>query len=185
MALLKMLRTMKSKLVILDANVIIDCHRNEVWKQIISSYEIYIPATIFYDEAKYFVSKNTDEKKDINLSQDKDHGKIKVIEAEISHIQNLKTFIKDDFFESIDPGEREAIALLKSGHYDDYVFCTGDKAAIRALTILDLSFQGISLEKLLKDASIKFEKFKPNYSESEFKKQQGKGLQEKNFLLKP
>lgn len=58
-----MLRTMKSKLVILDANVIIDCHRNDVWKQIISSYEIYIPATILYDEAKYFVSKNTEEKK--------------------------------------------------------------------------------------------------------------------------
>ncbi len=87
-----MLRTMKSKLVILDANIIIDCHRNDVWKQIISSYEIYIPATILYDEAKYFVSKNTEEKKEIDLSQDKSHGKIQVIEADISHVHLFDFF---------------------------------------------------------------------------------------------
>lgn len=159
-------------------------HRNGIWEKIISQYEIHVTATVANDEAVYFVSKDGQEKNPIRISEDAKHSKIKIIEAGADHFSALKEKVTDDFLNSIDPGELEAIALLYSGAYDDFKFCTGDKAAIRALTVFDLTFQGISLEKLLLEASLKFEKFPKNYSESEFKKQQGLGLQEKDFFLK-
>lgn len=175
---------MKLKLVILDANVIIDMHRNGIWENVISRYEIFVTGTVANDEVSYFVSKNNNQKVDISLKEYIDNSKIKVLEATDCHILSLKEKVKEDYFNSIDPGELEAIALLHSGEYLNFNFCTGDKAAIRALTVFDLTFQGVSLEMLLNNISMKFEGFSRNYSEAEFKKQQGLGLQEKDFCLK-
>ncbi len=175
---------MKSKLVILDANVIIDMHRNGIWNKIISLYEIYVPATVAEEEAVYFLSKDGQQRQEIKINKDIEESKIKVLEASVNDSLELKKKVKEDYYNSIDPGELEAIALLHSGEYDDFKFCTGDKAAIRALTMFDLTFQGISLEELLSDVSIKFEGFSNNYSQKEFKKQQGLGMQEKDLHLK-
>lgn len=48
--------------------------------------------------------------------------------------------------------ERDAITLLNSGNFDDYLFCSGDKSAIKAVAIINKTFNVISLEKLLKDS---------------------------------
>ncbi|MBP5296285.1 MAG: type II toxin-antitoxin system VapC family toxin [Bacteriovoracaceae bacterium] len=174
---------MKLKLVILDANVIIDLYRNGIWEKLISRYEVYVPSVVIRDEVIYFIGRDQ-QKKELNIRDDVKNGKIKIIAAKMDDYLRLKQKVIDDYYESLDPGELEAIALLYSGEYEDYKFCTGDKAAIRALTIFDLTFQGISLEKLLQDASIKFAGFAKNYSEQEFKKQQGLALQEKDLFLK-
>ena len=159
-------------------------HRNGIWERIISLYEIHVPSTVINDEAVYFISKDNCQKQDITINEDANNSRIKILEASINHILALQEKVTNDFFNSIDPGEREAIALLYSGDYEDYKFCTGDKAAIRALTVFDLTFQGISLEKLLTESSMKFKGFSKNYSEKEFKRQQGLGLQEKDSYLR-
>ncbi len=175
---------MKSKLVILDANVIIDMHRNKIWERVVSLYEVHIPSTVANDEAVYFISRDDNQKHAISLDSDITCKKVKILEATADDIKFLKDKVTDDYFNSIDPGELEAIALLLSGAYENFKFCTGDKAAIKALTVFDLTHQGISLEKLLSEVSIKLDGFPKNYSETEFKKQQGYGLQEKDFYLK-
>jgi len=173
----------KSKLVILDANVIIDMHRNKIWDRVVSLYAVHIPSIVASDEAVYFISRGDNQKHDINLGNDITSKRVRILEATADDIKLLKDKVTDDYFNSIDPGELEAIALLCSGAYENFKFCTGDKAAIKALTVFDLTHQGISLEKLLSEISIKLDGFSKNYSETEFKKQQGYGLQEKDFYL--
>ena len=50
----------------------------------------------------------------------------------------------------MDPGEREIIALLYGSKYDeDYLFCTADAPAVRALALIGRSDGGISFEEVL------------------------------------
>ncbi len=131
-----MLKAVRSKLVILDANVIIDMHRNAIWERIVSLYEVHVPSTVANDEAVYFISKDDHQQRDINLHNDITNNRIKILEATTDNIKTLKDKVTDDYFNSIDPGELEAIALLLNGDYDEFKFCTGDKAAIKALTLI-------------------------------------------------
>lgn len=56
------------------------------------------------------------------------------------------------FVKGLDAGERDAITILNSGSYDEHLFCSGDKSAIKAIAVINKSFNIISLEKLLKES---------------------------------
>jgi len=58
---------------------------------------------------------------------------------------------KEVFVKGLDAGERDAITILNSGKYDEHFFCSGDKSAIKALAVINKSFNAVSLEKLLRD----------------------------------
>lgn len=93
------------------------------------------------------------------------------------------TLVKPTFFPSIDPGEREALALLKNPNFKDYHFCTADALPIRLLSVLDLADRGVSLEKLLENVGVK-KKLPNHFTEEFFKKQLALGFQEKPLWLK-
>ena len=44
----------KPDLVILDANVVIDAHREDYWNPLVEKYKIHLPATVIRDEVHYF-----------------------------------------------------------------------------------------------------------------------------------
>lgn len=146
---------MKSRLVILDACVIIDAHVLGIWKQITSNYKIYIPSTVLHDEARYFEDRESGTLVSIDLQADLSSGIVEEIAADINDIFALKNIVTDRFLQTIDDGEIEAMAILKSGKYPDHQFCTGDARAIKALAVLSMGSQAISLEKLLADSRIK------------------------------
>jgi hypothetical protein len=170
-----------SKLIILDANVIIVAHRLGFWKKLVSHYKIHIPSTIIR-ESKYFED-TYGQRISINLSAEIESKSIIEIEANISDMHSLYKNFKSNFIESIDDGEKEALAILYSNHDTEFLFCTGDMRAICALAIMDLSGKGISLEKVLIQAGINKEIGK-HFSDSTFKWHLNKGFQEKDLHKK-
>jgi hypothetical protein len=92
--------------------------------------------------------------------------------------------VNENFFQALDPGELEALALLHSRQFPDFHFCTGDQAAIKAMSVLGLSSQALSFEKLLVSAGFITKGLHGSYSQDALQRRLAEGLIEKDFYLK-
>jgi hypothetical protein len=173
---------MKSKLVILDAVIIIEAHRLGIWNHLLSQFSVFIPGYILDNEVQYFKSKGGS-KIAIDLTSNTKNLKVHRLDAEPTDFAKLYQEFNQVFVDGIDNGEKEALALLNSGRYPEHKFCTSDGAAIKALSVLNLSFQGISLEELLQQSGKKYD-LKHNFCKSFYTKHLGHGLQDRDFLKK-
>jgi hypothetical protein len=152
-------------IVLLDADVIIDLHRFNVWNQIISKNKIYISSIIlrqevYYYEDYYGVKHNIELLKDVGT---------KFSELSAS-VEDLKEFLKQFdrvFEEELHSGEKEALKILQDNK--NMLFCTCDKAAIKAIALIGKREQGISFERLLKSSGIN-KKIEFKHTEKLFKK---------------
>ncbi len=168
----------KSDLVILDANIVIDAHREGYINPLVNGHQIHLPRTVVQDEAHFFA--DGVEKKSIRLTPLIQAGKIKVIEADIEDEKRLHSLVKSIYLSAFDPGEREALALLTNPQYKNFLFCTADRAAIKGLSILGMSQRGVSAEKLLVKIGDS-RKLKRNFTEDWFKKALQEGVDEKHL----
>jgi hypothetical protein len=152
-------------IVLLDADVIIDLHRFNVWNQIISKNKIYISSIILRQEV-YYYEDCYGLKHNIELIKDAGH---KFTEISVS-VEELKEFSKQFdrvFEEELHSGEKEALKILQDNK--NILFCTCDKAAIKAIALLGKREQGISFERLLKSSGIN-KKLEPKHAEKFFRK---------------
>ena len=143
-------RTTKPKCVLLDANVVIEAHRVAVWRNLLDQCQIMVPSTVVRDEALFYSCETDGIHEDIYLPKLVHDGRIIQLTATAEDLVNLYGTFDRVFVEGIDPGEAEALALLKSGKAPEAYFCTGDAPAIRALAMLGMSERGISMEMLLR-----------------------------------
>jgi len=126
------------KLVLLDADVIIDLFRLGLWNQVINNTSIVIPA-IISQESYYYLDKNGIRKYiDLRLYKDK----ISILSGEEVTAEDI-AIIKNKFDtyntgREIHSGELEALAIIANNK--DYMFCTADAAAIFALASLSEIF---------------------------------------------
>lgn len=143
-------RTILLRIVLLDADVIIDLYRYKIWKHIVSKNKILIPSIVLRREV-YFYIDESGFKHSINLLNEV--GK-SIIEVSVSAEELIDFKHKFDHFisEELDSGETEALKILNDR--DDCSFCTCDKAAIKAISLLGKREQGLSFEKLLKSSGI-------------------------------
>lgn len=171
-----------SLLVILDANIIIIAHKENYWPTLLNQYRLAIPSTVLHDEVFFF---GTDEgaNKAIRLQPYIASGKLQELTATVKELDAFRKSVHKNFLPSIDPGEEEALALLKSSAYQQYSFCTGDALAIQALAALGMSSRGVSLEKLLTSAGYQTKNLKHHFTESSLQKNLTKGFQEKHLWL--
>jgi hypothetical protein len=177
---------MKFRLVILDANVVIKAFEGNFWNILVSHYEICLPSIVLRKEVYFFNDLKTGERIDINLERFIKQGSITELSASADDLEALVSKIDSNYLERIDAGEREALALLNSGRFDDYRFCTGDMRAIKALASLDLGSFGVSLEELLANAAMKVPLPDQSYSKKAFQRKKAEGLQERDlFKRKP
>jgi hypothetical protein len=174
----------KSKLVILDANVIIKAHELGVWNGLTSQYHIHLPSTVLFSEAKYFISKSTGQRVDIDMNSYVSSGNIQEIQSSADDLKQLQVTVSENFFQALDPGELEALAILHSGQHPDFQFCTGDQSAIKAMSVLGLSSQAVSFEKLLKSSGISTNGLHRSYSQDALNRKLAESLAEKIFYLK-
>jgi|GEM_PF-5529343 hypothetical protein len=82
----------KSELIILDANVVINSHSLNYWKALISSYKIYLPSTVLYNEVFYFDGYQGQEP--IKLITPLEDGLINEISASIEDDLHLQSLVK-------------------------------------------------------------------------------------------
>lgn len=171
----------KSLLVILDANVIIVAHRDGYWNALVNQYKIGIPSTILNDEVFFFTTETGAQA--IHLSPYIAREQIHELSASFEDYQAIHKAVNKRFLASIDPGEEEALALLKSSQCQQYAFCTGDALAIQALAILGMSDRSVSLEKMLERCGRATKHLKHHFTEGSLQKNLAKGFQEKHLWL--
>jgi hypothetical protein len=134
--------TMK-KLLLLDADIIIDLHALDLFRNLCKAYDIHVTKAVI-DEAKFY-------KKDgaswpINIL-----SKVTIIDdIEVDALREVNIQAKKAILQ-IDPGEATAIAYLIQSD-KDIKFCSCDKAAITLVSFMDREEKCISLEKALKEA---------------------------------
>lgn len=174
---------MKSRLVILDANVIIEAFRNSFWNGLVSHCEIYVPSIVLHTEV-YHYQDDAGQKVLIDLISEINQGRIQEIVATCDEMAALEDLVNPNFMDRIDDGEKEALALLLTGRFDGHRYCTGDLRAIKALASLDLGAYGISLEELLSATGQKYKLPHPSYSKAVFNQKRAEGLQEQSLFIR-
>lgn len=169
------------KIIIPDAQVIIDLHRASLWKHVIQTFDIGITPIILQESR--FYKDVSGVRHPISLESDVLETRIRVIETSIKQIDCLYKLLHPNIQDPLDNGELEAIAFLKSQKTDDYFFCTGDALAIKYLGALGLRHRSISLQKLFDQRAIQ-SKLEYKYSEKMFQKMLDEGFRDAGFLLK-
>jgi len=156
------------RLLLLDADVIIDLHTFDLFEKIAKAYDVYVPRTVFR-EARYFKSSGHQKKIDIA-------GKVTVVDVAPEDLNRIRIEAKEARL-GIDPGELEAIAYLNTAE-EDLVFCTCDKAAITLVSYMGLEDRSASVEKVVKGAGQHMKKLFPRHLEKMFKEcvKEGKAL---------
>lgn len=148
------------KLLLLDADVIMDLHTLGLFNRIAGSYHLYATDEVI-GEADYY--KKDGSRIKINLS-----GKVEKIEnVQISSLQTINNEAQEARL-SIDPGELISIAYLYQTE-DDILFCSCDKAAIKLVSYVGLENKSISMEKALRDTDYNKRNLYPRHYEKTFR----------------
>ena len=156
------------RLLLLDADVIIDLHSLDLFEKILGTYDVYVPRTVFR-EARYF--KKGGRKEKIGIA-----GKVTVVDVAPEDL-NLVRIEAKETRRGIDAGELEAIAYLNTVE-EDLIFCTCDKAAITLVSYMGLEERSASVEKIVKSAGHHKKTLFPRHLDKMFKEcvKEGKAL---------
>lgn len=138
-------KTTKPLRLLLDADVVIEAYRLGVWAALCDRAHIACPATVVHREALFYAHDDCSVPPSIHLPSLAAKGVIEILEATAEDAAMVRSELADNEFEGLGPGESEALALLFVQKAADYRFCTGDRAAIRALALLGLSEQALVL----------------------------------------
>jgi hypothetical protein len=155
------------KLLLLDADVIIDLHSLGLFEKIGKAYEVHVTKTVL-NEAAYF--KKEGKRFKINI-----RSSVKIIEE--VDLDSLK-LVQQEAREArlgVDPGEMESISCLSST--EDITFCSCDKAAIKLIAFMQLEGRSMSLENAFQKAGYQRPLY-PRHLEKTFKEciKEGKAL---------
>ena len=147
------------KLLLLDADVIIDLHALGLFGRIKKAYDICLTREVF-EEAKYYKKDGT--KIEIDL---KDVAIIDNVDLEI--LRWVQREAKKAML-GIDPGESTSIAYISQTD-EEITFCTCDQAAIKLMSYIELEQKAISLEEALRSAGYHGKKLYPRHLEKTLK----------------
>jgi hypothetical protein len=136
----------KFSLLLLDANVVIELFRLDMWDKFISLCDVHLARTVVF-ESKYWED-DLEHKHPIDLSPYEQDGRIIVHDAGILELSTLTDPFGSTILEKLDPGEAESLALLCASK-ERFLVSSSDKITYRVLGALRRSDQGISLEETL------------------------------------
>jgi hypothetical protein len=124
------------KLLLLDADVIIDLHTLDIFSDLAKSYEL-MATDVVVCEAKYY--KRDGQNYPVDISE------VVTIVEDID-IDTIRLVIEEKKLArlTVDDGEASSIAYIIQTH--DVLFCTCDRAAISLCAFMDLENRAISLE---------------------------------------
>ncbi len=136
----------KFRLLLLDANVVIEISRHALWDEVVARCDVHLARTVI-DEAQFFEDENG-ARHYIDLTAHIEGQAITVFDLTPSDLTSLRQSFDPVYFEKLDPGETESLGhLLRQP--DDCSICSSDAIVYRVLGNLQRSEQGVSLEELL------------------------------------
>ena len=157
------------KLLLLDADVIIDLHTLGLFEKIKKAYDICLTRNVF-EEARYY------RKDGLEIDIDIKDVTIIIENIDLESLRKVHREAKEARL-GIDPGESTSIAYLTQTE-EEITFCTCDQAAIKLISYMELERKSISLEKALQKAGYNEKKLYPRHLEKIFKAyvKEGKAL---------
>ena len=163
------------KLLLLDADVIVDLHTLGLFGKIRKTYDISLTRSVF-EEAKYY--KRSGEKVAIDIRD------VTIIEnVQIESLRKVQREAKEARL-GLDPGETTSIAHLIETR-EEIIFCTCDRAAMKLISYMELEQKSISLEKALRDIGFHKKNLYPRHLEKTFKAPVKEGKKLKIQFKKP
>ena len=147
------------KLLLLDADVVIDLHSLDLFEKIRKAYDICLTRNVF-EEARYY--KKSGAKIGIDIKA------VTIIDdVDLESLRKVKREAKEAKL-GIDPGESTSIAYLCQTK-EEITFCSCDKAAIKLVSFMELEQKSISLEKTLRDIGYQKRNLYPRHLEKTFR----------------
>ena len=163
--------------VLLDAVIVIEAHRLDIWDKLISKVRVVVPATVVQDEAFYFKTRGKRKRHAIDLCGLIEAGRIAQEAATVEELQGLQAVFDNLTLQGLHAGELEALALLQAGKLEDTLFCTSDALAIRALALMGHHESGISLERMLQRLGLQAS-LDPQFTDEYFQNNLRRGKQD-------
>jgi hypothetical protein len=147
------------KLLLLDADVVIDLHVLGLFGKISKAYDICLTRNVF-EEAGYYKKDGTEidiDIKDVTIIENVDLESLRKVQREAKEARL-----------GIDPGESTSIAYLIQTE-EEMTFCSCDQAAIKLISYMELEQKSISLENTLRSTGYHGKKLYPRHLENTFK----------------
>jgi hypothetical protein len=147
------------KLLLLDADVLMDLHSLGLFQKICKSYDVHLTREVL-GEAQYYKKGGVKRKIDIGTN-------VTIIEN--IHIESLRKVQREakEARLGIDPGESASIAYIDETE-EEMTFCTCDKATIKLISYMNLEERSISLEKALRNVGYRGKNLYPRHYEEKF-----------------
>lgn len=143
----------RSKLVLLDANVVIHLFEQGVWDRVVERYEIHLAQTVV-EEAGFFETAEGD-RYEIALTPDIEGGRISVFSLCPSDLDGFLGRFDATYFERLHDGEAESLAyLMRLDDDEGALLCSADRIVFRVLGNLHMGDAGLSLEELLEQVGL-------------------------------
>jgi len=140
------MRMKKLRLLLLDANVVIELFELGLWDTVIEKCEIILSRTVAENEVKFFCKNGLQE--DIDLSSYAKQGSITIVDVTTSDVIKFRNKFDPTYLDRLDDGETESLVYLL-GAGENCLFSSGDSIVYRVLGRLNRGEQGISLEEIL------------------------------------
>ncbi|RLC26951.1 MAG: hypothetical protein DRH21_00625 [Deltaproteobacteria bacterium] len=149
------------KLLLLDADVIMDLHTLGLFEKFIKAYEMSVTRTVV-GETKYF-------KKDGQRQEIYIRDTVTIIDnVDIDSLMHGRNEAKEARL-GIDAGELESIAYMINAK-KDVIFCSCDAAAIKLIAYMKLDNQSISVEKALLDTGYRKRNLYPRHYQKTYER---------------
>jgi hypothetical protein len=142
----------RSRLVLLDANVVIELFRLGIWDEVVARCDVHLARTVVEDEAHFFVA-DDGQRHDFDLRPYINTNKITVFDVTVGAAAAFRNRFDPVYFEKLDPGETESLVHFLGLAGESWI-CSADKIVYRILGGLDRGEQGVSLEEVLQQAGL-------------------------------
>ncbi len=153
----------KFRFLLLDANIVIELHRQGIWDKFIELCDVTLTETVVRESDFYFSSDG--QRHQIDLSDNIDAGKIRCEAVFIDDIRQFRCRFDSSYLDRLDPGEAESLALLVKAS-ESWQISSSDEIVFKVLGRLGLGEQGISLEEILQKIGLKRNDLKPQYTKT-------------------
>ena len=138
--------TKRLSFLLLDANIIIELWRLNLWNKLVELCDIHVGRTVLR-EADFFLD-SIGNRVAIDLQPDIEGHRIEVFQVELSELHDFRSRYDASYLARLDPGETEALVKLLDVP-SEWRLCSADGIVFKVLANIQRGEQGISLEEVL------------------------------------
>lgn len=165
----------KSKLLFLDANIIIELMRRGIWEVFLERCNVYLAESVVGEVHTTPTSFGIGNAIDLHAAATQ--GRLTIVSAAISETKAFQTGFTKEYVDKFDPGELESLTILCDSKHDSFQICSADAIVYKTLGLLGRREQAASLAIILKSIGLE-QRLDHQYQEAYMNKHLDSGFQD-------